>query len=288
MRNEKWKDFRLYAITGENYHPGRQMIPVMEAALQGGADIVQLRAKNAPKREVLAKAYALRELTLRYNVPLIINDHIDVALAVEADGVHLGQDDLPLAEARRIVGPDRLIGISTHNIGQALAAQAGGADYIGVGPVYPTGTKPGRTAVTTSYVTEAASQISIPFVAIGGITPNNVDEVLRAGARRICAVSAIVGSDDPAAACRQLLARIAAADQQPKEGGSSQAVTIRVNGREERTHAAHVQALIEQLGLGGKRIVVELNGVIVVRHMWTQTPIAEGATLEIVHFVGGG
>jgi len=285
--SERWKQFRLYVITGENYHPGKQVVEVMEQALLGGADIVQLRAKDAPKRDILAQAYALRELTRRYEVPLIINDHLDIAMAVDADGVHLGQEDLPLAEARRILGPNKIIGISTHSMEQGLAAEAGGADYIGVGPVFPTGTKPGRAAVSTSYVTEAARQIRIPFVAIGGITLRNIDEVLLAGAQRICAVSAIVGSEDPAEVCRQLLQRIEAALPHPVVA-SQAGVTIRVNGREEQTTAANIKSLVEQLGLSGKRIVVELNGAIIAREAWEETGIEEGASLEMVHFVGGG
>ncbi|MBO9610528.1 MAG: thiamine phosphate synthase [Paenibacillaceae bacterium] len=261
------------------------MLDVMEQALQGGADMVQLRDKHAPKREVLAKAYALRELTRRYEVPLIINDHLDVALAVDADGVHLGQEDLPLAEARRIVGPNRLIGISTHHIAQAQEAEAGGADYIGVGPVYPTQTKPGKTAVTTTYVKEAAQRIRIPFVAIGGITAGNVDDVLAAGATKICAVSAVVGSDDPAEVCRRLLARIDCA----RPGANSRStVSVRVNGRDMHTTSLHLEELVRELGLLDKRIVMEVDGAIIPQEVWEETTLVNGATIEIVHFVGGG
>lgn len=206
-------DFRLYAITCESAHPGRSIVEVMEEAIRGGADIVQLRDKTASKRELLEKAKALRELTRRYGVPFIVNDHVDVALAVEADGIHLGQDDLPLAEARKLVGPDKIIGISTHRIEEARAAEAGGADYIGVGPVFATETKPHATPVTTAYVRQVAAEIRIPFVAIGGIKLHNVDEVLAAGARRISAVSEIVGSADVRGTCRQFVERIVAFEQ---------------------------------------------------------------------------
>ncbi|QYR23001.1 thiamine phosphate synthase [Paenibacillus sp. sptzw28] len=284
--NRKWNDFRLYAITGENYHPGRSMLEVMEQALIGGADIVQLRAKDLSKQEVLAQGFALRELTRHYGVPLIINDHLDVALYVDADGVHLGQDDLQLAEARRILGPERIIGISTHNIGQALEAERGGADYIGVGPVFPTGTKPGRMAVTTDYVREAARQVSIPFVAIGGITLENVDQVLDAGAARICAVSAIVGSSDVAGSCRAFLKKIKLREAGDKLGDSP--FTVLLNGKSEKTTARTVGELVIQLGLVGKRIVVEMNGAIISREIWNTTLLEDGASLELVHFVGGG
>ncbi|WP_309252339.1 thiamine phosphate synthase [Paenibacillus spongiae] len=286
MLDKKWADFRLYVITGENYHPGRSLVTVMEQTLQGGADIVQLRAKDIPKRELLSQAYALRELTRRYDVPLIINDHIDIAQAVDADGVHLGQEDLPLAEARRILGSDRIIGISTHSLEQALEAERGGADYIGVGPVFPTGTKPGRQAVTTSYVREAAQRIRIPFVAIGGITTDNVGDVLAAGATRICAVSAIVGSEDPAEECSSFLHAIHTSAQTAE--GPAELKRIRVNGRTEQTAASNVIELIQQLGLEGKRIVVELNGSILARDEWSRAEIENDAELELVHFVGGG
>lgn len=195
------RDFRLYVITGEEYHPGRDLLEVMEEAIRGGADIVQLRDKRGTKREVLHKARALRELTRRYGVTFIVNDHVDIALACDADGVHLGQDDLPLPEARRILGDDRIIGVSTHAIEEARRAEAEGADYIGVGPVFPTKTKENAAPVTTAYVRQVAAEIRIPFVAIGGITLDNVGQVLEAGARRICAVSAIVGSADVRGTC---------------------------------------------------------------------------------------
>lgn len=197
-------DFRLYAITDERYHPGREMLAVMEEALQGGADCIQLRDKTSSKREIFEKAKALRALTRRYDALFIVNDHLDIALAADADGVHLGQDDLPLAEARKLM-KDKVIGISTHSIGQARAAERGGADYIGVGPVFATQTKAGVPPVTVDYVRQAAAEIRIPFVAIGGIKLHNVEEVLAAGATRICAVSEIVGSADVKGTCRRFL-----------------------------------------------------------------------------------
>ena len=134
------REFRLYAITGEQFHPGRELATVMEEAILGGVDIIQLRDKNSSKRELLRKAQVLRELTRKHQVPFIVNDHIDIALAVDADGIHLGQDDLPLHEARKLVG-NKIIGISTHAIEEARRAEAEGADYIGVGPVFPTKAK---------------------------------------------------------------------------------------------------------------------------------------------------
>ncbi len=294
-------EFKLYAITGEDYHPGRSMLDVMEAALAGGADIVQLRDKKSPKAAVLEKAKALRELTSRYGVPFIVNDYPGIAHAVEADGVHLGQEDLSITEARALLGPDAIVGISTHSIEQARAAQASGADYIGVGPVFPTGTKPGRQAVTTAYVRQAAAEIRIPWVAIGGITLDNADEVLAAGATRLCAVAALVGSEDPRAAAWAFRERIAAASllsattmaaQALKQGGgvglAVPTITVRINGRTESVAARNVAELVAAYGLGGRRIVAELDGEIVSRSAWEDTPLREGAVVELVHFVGGG
>jgi thiamine-phosphate pyrophosphorylase len=205
------KDFQLYAITGEQFHPGRPMLEVMEQAILGGADIIQLRDKKSSKREVLQKARALRELTRRYGVTFIVNDHIDIALAVDADGIHLGQDDLPLSEARKIVG-NKMIGISTHKIEEARQAEREGADYIGAGPVFPTQSKEDVVApVTTGYIRQVAAEIRIPFVAIGGIKLHNVDQVLEAGATRICAISEIVGAEDVKSVCEQFRAKIRAA-----------------------------------------------------------------------------
>ncbi|MDV2884052.1 thiamine-phosphate diphosphorylase [Alkalihalophilus pseudofirmus] len=200
------KDFKLYAITGEEFHQGRDLIEVMEEAILGGVDIIQLRDKKSKKIDVLKKAQALRELTKKHDVTFIVNDHIDVALAVDADGIHVGQDDLPLAEARKVMGPDKIIGISTHKIEEARAAEAGGADYIGVGPIFETKSKEDVVdPVTTQYIQQVANEITIPFVAIGGIKLHNVDQVLAAGATRVCMISEIVGADDVKGTCEKFI-----------------------------------------------------------------------------------
>ncbi|WP_088102454.1 thiamine phosphate synthase [Halalkalibacter urbisdiaboli] len=196
------REFNLYTITGEEFHPGRDLVDVIEEAILGGSDIIQLRDKKGTKLEVLKKAKALRELTKKYNVTFIVNDHIDVALAVDADGVHVGQDDLPLEDVRKIVGPNKIIGISTHKIEEARQAEAGGADYIGVGPIFETKSKEDVVdPVTTAYIKQVVEEIKIPFVAIGGIKLHNVEQVLEAGATRICMISEIVGAKDVKGVC---------------------------------------------------------------------------------------
>ncbi|WP_338068660.1 thiamine phosphate synthase [Paenibacillus paeoniae] len=283
MKERAWSDFELYVITASTHHPGRELVDVMEQTLIGGAGMLQLRNKTGSREDVLREAAALRKLTRAYNVPFIVNDYVDIAIQVEADGVHIGQDDIPFEEARRLLGPDKLIGVSTHSLEQALKAERDGADYIGVGPVYPTNTKPGKAAVTTAYVTEAAAQIHIPFVAIGGITLDNADSVLEAGARRLCAVSAIVGSEDPAAVCRSFLNKIG-----QYSGYAPQSVTIMLNGEQRNTSARNLEELVRELGQSHKRMVAELDGVIVSRGMWRNTVIQPRADIELIQFVGGG
>ncbi|GAE24778.1 thiamin-phosphate pyrophosphorylase [Halalkalibacter wakoensis JCM 9140] len=198
------REFSLYAITGEAFHPERDLLEVMEEAILGGVDIIQLRDKTSSKRDVLQKAKALRELTKKHDVMFIVNDHIDVALAVDADGIHIGQDDLPLADARKIMGQDKIIGISTHQIEEAREAEAGGADYIGVGPIFHTNSKVDVVdPVTTNYIEQVVAEIKIPFVAIGGIKLHNVQQVIDAGATRICMISEIVGANDVKGVCEQ-------------------------------------------------------------------------------------
>ncbi|WP_100406820.1 thiamine phosphate synthase [Bacillus solitudinis] len=196
------REFNLYTITGEEFHPDRELSEVIEQAILGGSDIIQLRDKKSSKLEVLKKARALRELTRKHDVIFIVNDHIDVALAVGADGVHVGQDDLPLEEVRKILGPNKIIGISTHEIEEAREAEVGGADYIGVGPIFQTQSKEDVVdPVTTEYIKQVVSEITIPFVAIGGIKLHNVNQVLEAGATRICMISEIVGAADIKGTC---------------------------------------------------------------------------------------
>jgi thiamine-phosphate pyrophosphorylase len=175
----------------------------LEAALRGGVDIVQLRCKQAGDDELLAAAERFARICGDHGALLIINDRPDLAVMAGADGVHVGQDDMPVARAREIVGEDRLVGLSTHTPAQIDAAT--GIDYIGVGPVHETPTKPGRPAVGTALVRYAAAHAKVPFFAIGGIAPSNVESVRAAGAERIAVVRALVDAEDPESAARSLL-----------------------------------------------------------------------------------
>ncbi len=195
---------RLYVITGD-HGDEVETARIVEAALEGGANAIQLRKKTMPKGEQYAMAVALRRLTLLHDALLIINDHADIAIAADADGVHLGQDDLPPSVVRQLPGfHGRLIGRSTHSLEQARAAMDEGADYLAVGPVFPTPTKAGRPAVGTGLVSEVAAIAERPFVAVGGIDHDNAPSVVEAGARALAVVRAVYDAVDPAEAARRL------------------------------------------------------------------------------------
>uniref|UniRef100_A0A7C2EIY3 Thiamine-phosphate synthase n=1 Tax=Ammonifex degensii TaxID=42838 RepID=A0A7C2EIY3_9THEO len=199
------KRLRLYVIVGSAHTSGRPVVDVAREAIRGGAQIIQLREKELPARDFLASARALREVTAKAGVPLIINDRADIAAAVGADGVHLGQEDLPPAAARRLLGERAIIGVSTHSVSEALRAEKEGADYIGFGPVFPTKTKPECAARGVEALKEVLGQVRLPVVAIGGITPANLPQVLGAGARRVAVVSAVAGAANVAAEAALLL-----------------------------------------------------------------------------------
>lgn len=183
----------LYLVTS----PSENLFSTVEAALKGGLGLVQYRDKEADDGTRFQNAQKLRELCRDYGALFIVNDRVDLALAVDADGVHLGQDDMPFAWARQMLGQHKLIGRSTHSPEQLKAAIAEGADYVGVGPVYETPTKAGRPAAGLEYVKYAAEHCSIPWYAIGGIDTQNIHEVLGAGAQRVSVVRAIMQAEQP-------------------------------------------------------------------------------------------
>jgi thiamine-phosphate pyrophosphorylase len=181
---------------------------VADQAMSGGADCVQLREKNLEGGEFLKRAQRLVELCRSHGAICIINDRPDIALLSGADGVHLGQDDLPVTEARKILGRDKIIGVSTHCMDHAKAALRDGADYLGVGPFFKSDTKPRDFIAGPSYAAEVARTIHLPLVAIAGINEENVDQVLAAGIRAIAVTAAVTGQDDPKAAAARLKARL--------------------------------------------------------------------------------
>ena len=204
-RRARLASARLYLVSGATPRGG-SLGEVIAAAAGGGVDVFQLREKELGDHALLALARGAGEACRAAGILFIVNDRPDIAAAVNADGVHLGQTDMPLHRARRVVGADRLVGLSTHTPAQVDAAK--GVDYIGVGPVNATPTKPGRAAVGLDLVRHAAAAATVPFFAIGGIDRTNVADVVAAGATRVAVVRAIAEADDPGAAARALAAEL--------------------------------------------------------------------------------
>jgi thiamine-phosphate pyrophosphorylase len=239
LRRERLRTARLYFCCGAR-PGGKDPEPLLAAALRGGVDIVQLREKSLPRREIERAAQTFRRLCDTYSALFIVNDDPDLARACDADGVHLGQDDMSVAEARQALGPDVIIGLSTHSKEQ-IAASGGGpdqadqgrrergvlrtratedadmrrldappdVDYISVGPIWETPTKEGRPAVGLELISHAATSAPHPFFAIGGIDPSNAAQVVEAGARRLCVVRAIRDAVDPTAVAAELRSALA-------------------------------------------------------------------------------
>ena len=207
-RIREFLEVDLYPVTCERLSVGRSDLAVLQAAIAGGARIIQLREKDISTTELYRLAVAFRKRTAEAGMLLVINDRVDIALAAGADGVHLGQDDLPLTAARAIA-PELLIGISAHSRGEALRAQEEGADYVNIGPIFPTRTKEG---VTTFLGPEAipaiAAGLTIPFTVMGGITGANINEVIVCGARRVAVVTAVTEAADMAGAVASLREQI--------------------------------------------------------------------------------
>jgi thiamine-phosphate pyrophosphorylase len=204
LRKERLRDARLYVVTGARQEQ-RDLSGFLDAILEAGVDIVQLREKDAEAGDLLRWGEAFREAAERHGALFTVNDRADVALAAGADGVHVGQNDLPPAFAREILGPDAIVGLSCHSPEQ-LDAAAPEADYVTAGPSHATPTKRGRPGTGLEVVRHAATTIDRPWFAIGGIDPEALPDVVDAGARRIVVVRAVTEAPDPAAAVRALLA----------------------------------------------------------------------------------
>lgn len=209
----------LHVLTDHEWSHGRDMLTVATAALAGGATVVQLRDKRASTRTLIEEGLALRALTRAQGALLIVNDRVDVALAVEADGAHVGQEDLPASMARRLLGPARLLGVSVATVQEAEEAVAAGADYLGVGPIFATATKSDAGSATgTRLLTDVARTFALPLIAIGGITIENAAQVVQAGATGLAVITAVVHAADIAGAARQLRRAAEAASQERARG----------------------------------------------------------------------
>ena len=198
-------DYSLYLVTDRKLARGRSTLDIAQAAVSGGVTCVQLREKDCSTLEFIEEALAIKNFLNTREVPLIINDRLDVALAVRADGVHLGQSDMPLEMARKIVGRSMLIGISAESVQDAVEAEKGGADYLGVSPIYATPTKSDTAPpLGLEGLQEIRKRVKIPLAAIGGLNESNAAEVIRHGADGVAVVSAIVAADDPGTSARKL------------------------------------------------------------------------------------
>ncbi len=197
---------RLYFITDSTKYEKDEFLRRVEEALKGGVTLVQLREKERSTREYLELAKEVHEITLKYNVPLIIDDRLDVAMAADTEGVHLGQSDMPINIARKILGPDKIIGATAKTVPQALEAYEQGADYLGVGAIFPTTTKVKTILTSTDTLADICRAVPIPANAIGGLNKDNIDILKGIPIAGVCVVSAIMKADDPKQAAEELSA----------------------------------------------------------------------------------
>lgn len=197
-------DTTLYFITDSTGYEENEFLYRVEQALNGGVTIMQLREKNGSTREYMRLAQRVHDIAVKYNVPLIIDDRLDVAMAVGAEGVHLGQSDMPVSAARRIAGDNMIIGATTKTVEQAIEASVSGADYLGVGAIYPTTTKVITVLTPVETLKNICQSVTIPVNAIGGLNKDNIGILKGTGISGVCAVSAIMKSDDPCASAGEL------------------------------------------------------------------------------------
>lgn len=189
-------NYKLYLVTDREVLAGRDLLESVEQSILGGVTLVQLREKDTNSRDFYNLALQVKELTHKYNVPLIINDRLDIALAIDADGLHIGQEDLPVDLCRKLLGKDKILGVSAHNLEEALKAEALGADYLGVGAIFSTSTKKDVDITSIDTVIKIKENVKIPVVAIGGITHDNVKEVLKAPIDGVSVISCLLGAED--------------------------------------------------------------------------------------------
>ncbi len=197
-------DLSLYLVTDKSDNV-EKFLKTIEESIKGGVSIVQIREKTAETLDFYNLALKVKEITTKYNVPLIINDRVDVALAIDADGVHVGQSDMPCDVTRKLIGKDKILGVSAATISEAKKAQADGADYIGTGAVFPTETKDDAPSITKQDLRKIVESINIPVVAIGGINHENSSELIETGISGLSVVSAIMSAEDPKKASEELL-----------------------------------------------------------------------------------
>ena len=197
-------DYSVYLVTDHRNKTDEEFLKIIEEAIKGGTSIVQLREKTASTKDFYQLALKVKEITSKYDVPLLINDRIDIAIAVDSEGVHIGQDDMPADIARKIIGEDKILGVSASTVEEAKKAEIDGADYIGSGAVFPTATKDDADSVSKDELKKIVDSIDIPVVAIGGITLENAGTLKDTGIAGFSVVSAIMSADDPKEASQKL------------------------------------------------------------------------------------
>ncbi len=208
MMRLKREDLRLYAVTDRRWLGEKTLKEAVKEALKGGATFIQLREKNMDSDEILKEAFEIKELCGMYGAPFVINDDVDMALACDADGVHVGQKDMEASEARKRLGSGKIIGVSVRTVEQAAAAEAAGADYLGVGAVFSTGSKADAERITKETLRDICSAVDIPVIAIGGVNSENVKGLAGTGVCGAAVISAIFGADDIKKAAGELAAGI--------------------------------------------------------------------------------
>lgn len=208
MMRLKREDLRLYAVTDRRWLREKTLKEAVKEALKGGATFIQLREKNMDRDEILKEAFEIKELCGMYGAPFVINDDVDMALACDADGVHVGQKDMEASEARKRLGSGKIIGVSVRTVEQAAAAEAAGADYLGVGAVFSTGSKADAERITKETLKDICSAVDIPVIAIGGVNSENVKGLAGTGVCGAAVISAIFGADDIKKAAGELAAGI--------------------------------------------------------------------------------
>ena len=201
-------NYKLYLVTDRTNKTDEEFLNIIEEAIKGGVTVVQIREKDADTLEFYNISNKVKEICSKYNVPLIINDRIDIALAIDADGVHIGQSDMPIKIARKLIGNDKILGISAHNLEEATDAEENGADYLGVGAIFSTSTKKDANDVSIDTLKEITSNVDIPTVAIGGINLDNVEKLKDTNISGISVVSAIMNAENPKIASENLLRKI--------------------------------------------------------------------------------
>lgn len=189
-------DYSLYLVTNRIGKTDEEFLTIIEDAILGGVSIVQLREKNTPTGEFYRLALRLKKLTSRYNIPLVINDRLDIALAIDADGVHVGQSDIPADIVRKIIGKDKILGVSAITVEAAKKAEKNGADYVGSGAIFPTQTKESN-CISIEHLKKISNSVNIPIIAIGGLAENNIDSLANTDIGGISVVSAIMNSKNP-------------------------------------------------------------------------------------------